>query len=58
MNPVSSEERVQLVLRAFKNSQYKTENAASLAFDVPETTLRRLKGDPLAQFQPGGLTLH
>ena len=41
MNSVSKEERVQLALSAFKNGQYKTKKAASLAFDVPETTLRR-----------------
>ena len=45
MNSVSKEERVQLALSAFKNGQYKTKKAASLAFDMPETTLqRRLQG--------------
>ena len=45
MNSVSKEERVQLALSVFKNGQYKTKKAASLAFDVPETTLqRRLQG--------------
>jgi len=41
MNSVSKEERLQLALRAFKNGQFKTKMAASVAFDVPETTLRR-----------------
>ena len=37
----SKEDRVQLALNAFKNGQFKTKKSASLAFDVPETTLRR-----------------
>ena len=41
MDSLSKEERVQLALRAFKNGQFETKKAASLAFDVPETTLRR-----------------
>ena len=36
-----SKERVQLALSTFKNSQYKIKKAASLTFDVPETTLQR-----------------
>lgn len=32
---------MQLALRAFKNGQFETKKAASLAFDMPETTLRR-----------------
>lgn len=32
---------MQLALRAFKNLQFETKKAASLAFDMPETTLRR-----------------
>ena len=41
MDSISQEERVQLALKAFKDGQFKTKKAASLAFDVPETTLRR-----------------
>ena len=37
----SKEERVQLALKDFKNGQHKTKKAAALAYDVPETTLRR-----------------
>ena len=36
-----SKDRIQLALNAFKNGQFKTKKSASLAFDVPETTLRR-----------------
>ena len=36
----SKEDRIQLALNAFKNGQFKTKKSASLAFDVPETTLR------------------
>ena len=35
----SKEDRIQLALNAFKNGQFKTKKSASLAFDVPETTL-------------------
>ena len=41
MDSLSKEERVQLALKAFKDGQFETKKAASLAFDVPETTLRR-----------------
>ena len=41
MESLSKEERVQLALKAFKEGQYRTKKAASLAFDVSETTLRR-----------------
>ena len=37
----SKEDRIQLALNAFKNGQFKTKKSVSLAFDVPETTLRR-----------------
>lgn len=39
MESLSKEERVQLALKAFKEGQYRTKKAASLAFDVSETTL-------------------
>ena len=35
----SKEDRIQLALNAFKNGQFKIKKSASLAFDVPETTL-------------------
>ena len=41
MDSLSQEERMQLALKAFKDGQFKTKKTASLAFDVPETTLRR-----------------
>ena len=37
----SKEDRIKLALNAFKNGQFKTKKSASLAFDIPETTLRR-----------------
>ena len=40
MNSLSKEERVQLALRAFKNGQFEIKKAASLVFDVSETTLQ------------------
>lgn len=40
MDSIFQEERVQLALKAFKDGQFKTKKAASLAFNVPETTLQ------------------
>ena len=37
----SKEDRIQLVLKAFKTGQFKTIKAAALAFDVPKSTLGR-----------------
>lgn len=40
----SKESRIQLALDAYKKGQFKTPQSASLAFDVPRTTLRRRIG--------------
>ena len=37
----SKETRVQMALDALKKGQFKSQRAAALAFDIPETTLRR-----------------
>lgn len=35
----SKEDRIQLALNTFKNGQFEIKKSASLAFNVPETTL-------------------
>lgn len=48
MVSLSKEKRVQLALKASKKGQYRTQKAASLVFDAPETTLQRwLQGTTL-----------
>ena len=45
----SKESRIQLALNAYKKGQFKTLQSASLAFDVPQTTLQQQIGGVASQ---------